>query len=290
MKIIDCFTFFNELDLLELRLKLLDKHVDHFVIAESNLTYSGIPKPYYFKESEDRFKPWLHKIIHLPVVQDKQELVFETQTSYNPVSAEWKLENGLRNALLDGVINMDESDLVLVSDLDEMYDPKALKKAMAASTPVSFSLLFHYYFLNCQNTGESRWWNGSIASTVKQFREITPQGLRNNRDVYPSLSHAGWHFSFMGGLDKIKHKILSFAHTEYKTDEFTNEKYIRDAVLKGDDIFKRKGVVFNYMPLSYYPAELQNLMKQYPALLNLPKKNPVKDWYYMARRIIKGGW
>ena len=61
MKVIDCFTFFNELDLLEFRLKFLDQHVDMFVVAESNLTHSGKPKPYYFEENKKRFDHWMHK-------------------------------------------------------------------------------------------------------------------------------------------------------------------------------------------------------------------------------------
>src|SRR5689334_20509145 len=101
MKVIDCFTFFNELDLLEFRLKLLDAHVDHFVLAESNITHSGQPKPFYFEENKKRFDRWLHKIIYLRVNQSAEGLVFTTEHSYNPQSSAWKLENGQRNALAD---------------------------------------------------------------------------------------------------------------------------------------------------------------------------------------------
>ncbi|HWR33198.1 MAG TPA: hypothetical protein VN451_06725, partial [Chitinophagaceae bacterium] len=65
MKTFDCFTFFNELDLLEFRLKLLDRQVDHFVIAESNLTHSGNSKPFYFEENKARFDRWKQKIIYI---------------------------------------------------------------------------------------------------------------------------------------------------------------------------------------------------------------------------------
>ncbi|MGH2552631.1 MAG: hypothetical protein ACRDEB_02875, partial [Chitinophagaceae bacterium] len=87
MKIIDCFTFFNELDLLEFRLKLLDEQVDHFVIAESNLTHSGHPKPFYFEENKSRFGPWENKIIYIPIKQSAEGLVFnKNESSYNPGS------------------------------------------------------------------------------------------------------------------------------------------------------------------------------------------------------------
>jgi beta-1,4-mannosyl-glycoprotein beta-1,4-N-acetylglucosaminyltransferase len=142
--------------------------------------------------------------------------------------------------------------------------------------------------MNCQNTGESRWWKGCIAATGRQFKEITPQGLRNNRDVYPSKAAGGWHFSFLGGAEKISYKIKSYAHTEYNKEEFFDEKHIEESILKGADVLKRKGVVFKFMPLSYYPVRLQKFMKMYPGLLHLKKTGFFTDLYFFIRRIIKG--
>jgi beta-1,4-mannosyl-glycoprotein beta-1,4-N-acetylglucosaminyltransferase len=290
MKVFDCFTFFNELDLLEFRLKLIGNYVDYFVIAESNLTHSGQEKPYYFRQEQERYKKWADKIIYLPVQQTASGLVFEEQHKYNPGSAAWQLENQQRNALLDAAKQMNKNDLVLVSDLDEIPSPAAIKMAKATDTPVAFSLLFHYYFLNCQNTGNSRWWKGTIACTAKQFTGITPQGLRDKRDQYPSISHAGWHFSFLGGVEKIKEKLLSFAHTEFSKAEYTSEEHIHEALQKGEDILKREGVNFRYLPLSYYPAALQKVMREYPALLNLPKDSFFINFYYTLRRLAKGNF
>lgn len=290
MKVFDCFTFFNELDLLEFRLKFLDAHVDHFVIAESDLTHSGQPKPYHFETAKDRFKKWQHKIIYIPVHQSSAGLQFEEVKSYTPGSAAWKLENEQRNALLLGSDQMQDNDIVLLSDLDEIPDPSAIKKAKRSGKPVAFSLLFHYYFLNCQNRGQSRWWKGSISCTAKQFREITPQGLRDKRDRYPSIGHAGWHFSFLGGEEKIRQKLLAFAHTEFNKEEYVSEKHIKEAVAKGEDILKRDGVVFKYVPLSYYPAALQNIMKQYPGLFRPTGTNLLTNFYYTLRRITKGNY
>lgn len=287
MKIFDCFTFFNELDLLEFRMKFLDREVDHFVIAESNLTHSGKTKPYYFREAAERFSKWSHKIIYIPVQQSTEGLVFEEQQHYNPGSAAWKLENDQRNALLEAAPQMNEDDLVLLSDLDEIPSLATIKKAKQSPKPVAFSLLFHYYFLNCQNTGNSRWWKGCIAASAEQFKTITPQGLRDKRDDLPSLPAAGWHFSFLGGAEKIRQKLEAFAHTEYNKAEYLSEKHIEEAVSSGADILKREGITFRYVPLSYYPHALQQVMKQYPALLHPAKNNPMIDLYYIVRRIIK---
>jgi len=88
MKVFDCFTFFNELDLPELRLKLLDDYVDWFVLTESNLTFSGKDKSYYFEENKNRYAPWLHKIIHIKARQSREGMDFSSvETSYNPLSA-----------------------------------------------------------------------------------------------------------------------------------------------------------------------------------------------------------
>ncbi len=287
MRIFDCFTFFNELDLLEFRLKLLDKQVDYFVIAESNLTHSGQSKPYNFPEAKERFKPWQHKIIYLQVEQSTEGLVFEKQKKYNPGSAAWKLENEQRNTLLKAATNMEETDMVLLSDLDEIPSPLAIKKAISHSKPVAFSMLFHYYFINCQGARQDRWWKGCIAATAKQFKEITPQGLRDKRDVFPSLADAGWHFSFLGGIEKIKQKLLATAHTEYNKNEYLSDEHIEEAIAKRKDILKREGIIFKYVPLSYYPAALQKVMKQYPGFLHLKKKNLFADFYYTMRRIKK---
>ncbi len=290
MKIFDCFTFFNELDLLEFRLKLLDKQVDYFVIAESNLTHSGQSKPYIFQEAKERFNQWQHKIIYLQVEQSKEGLAFEEQRTYNPGSAAWKLENEQRNALLKAATYMEDTDMVLLSDLDEIPSPVVIKKAISFPKPVAFSLLFHYYFLNCQAAREGKWWKGCIAATARQFKEITPQVLRDNRDVYPSLDDAGWHFSFLGGVEKIRQKLLAFAHTEFNRDEYINNKHIEQAIVNGEDILNRDGVVFRYLPLSFYPVALQKVIKQYPALIYLNKRNLITDIYYTVKRVIKSNY
>ncbi len=270
MKIIDCFTFFNELDLLEFRLRLLDAHVDHFLIAESNLTHSGKPKPFFFEENKQRFEPWLHKITCLQINQSAQGLdLTKKETGYNPESAAWKLENGHRNALSAAGSIAGDGDIVILSDLDEIPDPFLLKKISLEKGPVVLSMLFHYYFFNCQNVGVERWWNGSIVCSGKQFKQMTPQQLRDNRNVYSPVPKSGWHFSYLGGLEKIKYKIQSFAHTEFNKEEFLNDENIIKAMEEGKDIFNRPDTKYRFVPLYYYPSWLRNLMQQYPAFIHV---------------------
>lgn len=287
MKIIDCFTFFNELDLLEFRLKLLDPYIDHFVIAESNLTHSGESKPYYFEENRKRFEPWLHKIMYIPLKQSVEGLSFNTnEIAYNPGSASWKLENEQRNALSAAAVLAGNSDLVIVSDLDEIPDPALLQKMKAPDEPEALSMLFHYYFFNCQNTGHERWWNGSIIISSKKFKEITPQTLRDNRNNYKRINKGGWHFSYLGGIEKIKQKIRSFAHTEFNKDEYLQDEYLLKAINNGEDIFKRQGMAFTFVSLYCYPGRLRKLMQQYPSFLHVTSKESRFDKIaYAVKRI-----
>jgi beta-1,4-mannosyl-glycoprotein beta-1,4-N-acetylglucosaminyltransferase len=287
MKIIDCFTFFNELDLLEFRLKLLDPYIDHFVIAESNLTHSGRNKPYYFEENKKRFEPWLHKIKYIPLKQSAEGLSFnKNEISYNPESASWKLENEQRNALSAAGELTGDDDLVIVSDLDEIPDPVLLQKMKTPDEPIALSMLFHYYFFNCQNSGTERWWNGSIIVCGRQFNEITPQTLRDNRNNYKRINKGGWHFSYLGGIEKIKQKIRSFAHTEFNKDEFLQDEYLLKAINNGEDIFKRQGVAFTFVSPYYYPGRLRKLMQEYPSFLHVTSgKNFFHKLVYAVKRV-----
>lgn len=287
MKIIDCFTFFNELDMLEFRLKLLDATVDRFVIAESNITHSGKPKPYYFEENRQRFEPWLHKITYLPIHQSTTGLDFnQAVTTYTPGSAAWKLENEQRNALYEAATFAADEDLVLVSDLDEIPNPAKLAKTDLSTGPKALSMLFHYYFLNCQNTSHERWWNGSIVCTGSQFKATTPQALRDKRNDWKRVEKAGWHFSYLGGLEKIKYKIQSFAHTEFNKDEYLGDAHILKALEEGKDIFKRPGVVYKFVSTYYYPDFLRDVMLQYPSLLYQKRKDNLFDkLYYTLKKM-----
>lgn len=286
MKIIDCFTFFNELDLLEFRLKLLDPYVDHFVIAESDLTHSGSPKPFYFKENRDRFGQWENKIVYLPVHQSTEGLVFEKSESYDPANASWKLENEQRNALAQASSLGTDGDLFLLSDLDEIPDPGIFKKLSEQEEPVALSMLFHYYFTNCQNVGVERWWNGTISCKGSIFRMQSPQQLRDRRNMIPVIKKAGWHFSYLGGLEKIKYKIRSFAHTEFNREEFISDENIITAMKKGVDIFKRPGVSYRFVTPHYYPPRLRKIMLQYPDLI-FPgiKTNIAKRFIYSIKHL-----
>ena len=88
MKVYDCFTFYNEFELLELRLKSLWDVVDCFVIVEADKTFTNKPKPFYFWERQDDFKEFFPKIRHLPV---------EMNVPYAG-TGDWAIEHAQRDA------------------------------------------------------------------------------------------------------------------------------------------------------------------------------------------------
>ena len=273
-RVFDCFTFFNELDLLEFRLRLLSDVVDKFVICESNYTHSGKPKPYHFEENKERYSKWADKIIYLPIEQSIEGLNFNKVTSYTPTDGSWQLENEQRVALLHAAELMKDGDLVFIGDLDEIPDPRAVTALKQSgiiingiNNSVSFSMLFHYYYMNCQMEGYDRIWNGTVACFADYFKEKGPQYFRDHRNHFTKLPNSGYHFSYLGGPEKVKTKIESFAHTEFNRPDITSDDNIQNALDNGQDIFKRNGVSYKVVSLAHYPEPIRSLMLEYPQFI-----------------------
>ena len=273
--VFDCFTFFNELDLLEFRLRLLSDVVDKFVICESNYTHSGKLKPYNYQDNISRYSKWEDKIIYLPIDQSIEGLNFDKVNTYTPTNGSWILENQQRLALMYAAEMMSDEDLVLVGDLDEIPDPRAITALKQSgilingiNTAASFPMLFHYYYMNCQMEGYDRIWNGTVACFADYFKEAGPQHLRDRRNDFTKLPViAGYHFSYLGGPDKVKTKIESFAHTEFNRPDITSEDNISNALNNGQDIFGRPGISYTVVPVKTYPEPIRSLMLEYPQFI-----------------------
>lgn len=254
MKIFDCFTFFNELDLLDLRLNYLNNDVDYFVLVESNKTHSGQDKPYYYEENKARFDKFNKKIIHI-----KKEFVL---ISDNP--SFWVLENEQRNGIIDGLLNSNDDDIILISDIDEIPNKDIFQRYKTKYYPEPISLIQknHYYYFNCKSVKPDDWY-GSVVVSKKRLN--TPQEIRDNRMVYNRMKNGGWHFSYLGGVKNIVHKIVSFAHGEFNKPQFVNIDKLEKAIEQGEDIFDRnlKYIFFNIEDFkSEYPDYLvDNLLK-----------------------------
>ena len=114
-KIYDCFTFYNELDLLELRLTELYDFVDHFVLVEADTTYTSVPKPFYYEENKQRYARWADKIIHIKV----------TDMPHSPDA--WVNDIFQRNQIARGIADAAPEDLIMICDLDEIVRQEAVE-------------------------------------------------------------------------------------------------------------------------------------------------------------------
>jgi hypothetical protein len=213
-KVYDCFTFYNEYDLLELRLEELYDYVDYFVIAEANKTHQGRDKPYFLEENWERYAKYHDKIIHIKVD--------DMPTNDDA----WVLENYQRNALAIGYADADQNDIIIISDLDEIMRAETVELMREDTTHTLFICrcpLF-YFKLNYIMAKPRSYWVNQMAMPRKFL--TTPQEIRNLThwasaqpeelvtDKVRTIQHAGWHFTYMGNTDHAKNKIINFAHQE----------------------------------------------------------------------------
>lgn len=197
--IIDCFPFNNELDVLEIRLNILDPYVDKFILVEANKTQSFKEKPFYFEENKQRFSKFLDKIIH---VKMEEQIPKE----------KWSLENLQRNFILKGLsqLSLKKDDIVSVSDVDEIWNPNYLnevKEKLQSKNFISITMDYLVFFLNLETVDKS--WVGTVFTSAKNLLQATPQGLRNIKDRVETIPSAGWHFGYQGGKDLVYEKYFS---------------------------------------------------------------------------------
>jgi len=265
--IYDCFTFFNELDLLDIRLNILNDVVDKFVIVEATDTHQGKPKPLYYSDNKERFKAFQHKIIHV-VVDD-----FPSNASA------WTREQIQRRKISGGLEDCGPDDVIVVSDLDEIPDPKKIRQFQNDPGLKVFQQKNFYYYLNCLALDEE--WYGSVMAFRKDFddpqdlREVAKEMHARNKKILRKplyrfvrslrnpllrkkitlIDNGGWQFGYLGSVDNAIQKIEAFAHDEYNKSEFKNKEAIQERIRSGKDLFGRD--------LNYTFVELDNSFPEY---------------------------
>lgn len=258
--IFDCFLFFDEFELLEIRLNELNDVVDKFVLVEATKTHQGKNKPLYFNENKKQFSDFLNKMIHIAVSDYPKRA--------NPL----QLEYHQRNKISEGLNTCLPEDQIIISDIDEIPRPAKIIEAKELKGIKIFEQQMFYYFMNCLNVSniggnKTFKWYGPIMADFKYLK--TPQKWRDicvnlmgvyhpnplyqiygflyynllkvfNRNPIHVIKDGGWHFSYLGGVEKIIEKIESFHHSEYNSDEYKNPEKIEKAINSGKDIFGRK--------------------------------------------------
>ncbi len=236
----DCFNFFNEFDLLEIRLNELDGVVDYFVLCESNVTHTGVPKPMHFKENEERFSKFKDKIIYLPLLVPEGSPI--DRDRYGSYDAPQK------SYVMNALTKCKDSDIIIYSDLDEI--PKASKFKEAISklpehTLVCFAGMNCMYRLNGvkYNDDELDIWYGSVMYTYGWIKSRSIWAVRRTRiETAYILDDAGWHFSSIGDLEHILTKFRFWGHANDIGLTFNRaedpKSLLIDYIEKGIDCFK----------------------------------------------------
>jgi len=229
MSIYDCFLFFNELDLLEIRLNVLSEVVDKFVLVEADRTFTNKSKPFYFEKNKDRYKYFLDKIIHIKI------------NEYPDTGDAWDMENFQRNQIEHGIAQCFPDDIILISDLDEIPNPEIIMEYKEKGCGICKLRQIHFaYFLNYQRC-DKYWYPAKIARHKDiTTSDYTPQNVRSRSlKTKRTIKNGGWHFSFLGGMENIKYKIQSFSHQEWNNSHYVNNQ-IDKKIRMGLDIFDRK--------------------------------------------------
>ena len=160
MAIYDCFQYFNEDHIVDLRLNILNQYVDYFVISESTKTHQGKEKKINF--NSNNFSKFKGKIKFV-VSEYKEKINFEKHTG-----GESPIEQFQRNSLLEGIKDAHPEDLIILSDSDEIPDLRKIKDIKKNKKFIAFSQKMFMYKLNLQNVAESNW----IGSKITKRKNI----------------------------------------------------------------------------------------------------------------------
>jgi beta-1,4-mannosyl-glycoprotein beta-1,4-N-acetylglucosaminyltransferase len=279
-KIYDCFIFFNELDLLELRLNILNSYVDYFVICEASVTHSGNPKEFIFEKNKKRFDQFLHKIIHIKIddiptdfinlpnipdipsfdgscVNDIHSFIKDTNLFNKITESHFGRDFFQKESLRRGLENCEDNDIVILSDCDEIPNPKVLEKVDKFINDYdffTFNQKNYYYYINLF---KEETWKGSRMGLYKNLKKYSFNKLRSQQNC--EIKEGGWHFSFMGGSEQVKLKIKSYSHQELNTSQFIDN--IENNMENNIDPFFRGSLKKVDIDSSYPEYILNNLQK-----------------------------
>ena len=288
MQIYDCFMYFDEEVVLDLRLNSLNDYVDYFVIVESKFTHKGDKRELKF--SHKKFEKFKDKIIYL-VFDEEPEGLFEINDPKNDHGAYIMnaliRENGQRNFISEGLKSAKDEDLILISDVDEIPNLEKIDFSKDKEKIIQFRQEMFYYKFNLKLPNLN--WTGTKGCKKKNL--ISPQWLRNIKDKkYPFfridtffsktkytsvkfIDNGGWHFSNIKSAKEIEYKLKSYLHHREFDINPMNTEEIENIIKKKQAIYnlnvdKRTNKIGNGSKLETYPTKklpyyLQMNIKKY---------------------------
>lgn len=232
-QVVDAFMFNDELDLLELRLRVLDPVVDRFVLVESDRSHAGNPKPLFFDRHRERFEPWLGKIRH------------EVATLDEVAESPWRREEQHRRAVGAALADEEPStSLFLIGDVDEIPHPHLVPWLdRTVDEPERLRLDHAMYFANWYLP--QPWDNSTLAFRPGQLDEpmLRAQLGRPHDDWegYTELQvdDAGVHLQFVNGPALIRSKWATYTHQEFNHERYNAAPHLERCLALGVDFTGR---------------------------------------------------
>ena len=274
--IYDCFIFFNELDILEIRMNILNDVIDKFVLVESPLTFHGKSKPLIYTENQSRFAQFSDKIIHIVSSPPTQQVGDTEQVFF--------FQNHQRDAIMQGLTDCCQDDVVLISDVDEIPRPEKVLAHRDSPGIKVFEHKLSYYYLNMQCCTAPTWRGtrmGRLANLLDPAQDLPPhlahthaqKGLPTYFRLCDGLriKDGGWHFSYCGGAEAIMKKIHSISGTRSGQLADIVAKMdaagVQRAIARGEDIFGRAEFFYVPIGLNELPQYVQENTAKYSDLI-----------------------
>lgn len=282
----DCFQFFNELDILKIRLNVLSPVVDKFVISEATETFSGLAKPLYYEENKELFAEFRDKIIHV-VVEDTPK----GDTHYR--------DTFQKNAVTRGLKGCTDEDIIIFSDLDEIPNPDKIREILQnfqKDKIYHFAQRLFYCYLNMEEVSGSllsyagefegvahKKWIGTKLLSYQLLREqnllLGELRFPERKQIGIRVEDGGWHFGYMGGhgqkdiRKRVQEKVISAAHQEYNSKHVLSN--VTDQIKDGKDIFGREARFVRCEIDETYPEYIRTHQKELDFLI-MHEENPVR--------------
>ena len=270
----DCFQFFNELDILEIRLEELYSVVDKFVICEATKTFSGKPKELRFLNNKERYSKYLDKIKYV---------VYDDFSSYNnpwQYSDNWRSECEQRRHLISGInlSHLSDNDMVMLSDVDEIPTRNLMQKLkidfyknrVNYDQPLTICSQLYYGKITNKviEPDEFLNWRGNVIINGKLLKEIPDfQYFRHYKDTFRNIRDTGsWHFSYAGTAEQVIYKIQSYSHSENDIPDIIDN--VKENIENCKDVLNRSDYKLEKVQIDEtYPEAIKNNPEKYKDII-----------------------
>lgn len=268
-KIIDTFLFFNEIEMLKIRLEYLGPIIDYFVIAEADIDFAGVKKKFNLNKNIINTLPFSEKIIYYQKKINFNSLFWKIRKiryGKNKARLLWKLQDAQRNSLLEPLREFNQNDLIIFSDIDEFPSLEAItfiksKGKRKNIETYSCKQIFYYYDLN--NAAINDCFYGSIFTDLKKFRKLLPHKIKSKKNDYQHIENGGWHFSYFMNTNKIREKIYAISDVENLSNfKSLSIQDIKEKVINSHDLYGRNIFLSNSMA-NAIPKNLKKIFEKY---------------------------